>query len=72
MAARNGKTYEPMGGTIIDGKTDERGIANVVSIPGPTFEIQLEGMRFEEGRIWETIDLRTLNNKPIKVNRVAK
>jgi hypothetical protein len=72
IAARNGKTYEPSTGTTIEGNTDERGVANVVSIPGPTFEIQLEEMLFEEGRIWKTIDLRTLNNKPIKVNRVAK
>ena len=72
IATRNGKTYEPMPTTSIEGKTNELGIANVVSIPGPTFEVQLEGMLFDGGRILATIDSKTLNDKPIKANRKKK
>lgn len=72
IATRNGKTYVPMPATAIEGKTDELGVANVGSIPGPTFDVQLEGMLFDKGRIWASIDLKKLDDKPIKANRREK
>ncbi len=65
---RNGKAYRPTPSDGIVGKTDVRGVANLVDIPGSKFLIQLEGIHFDGGRVWKSIDVNSLNDRPIVVS----
>lgn len=69
LAARAAQAYLPEPGNSITGKTDGNGIAHLTGIPGKSFVIQLEGIRFEKGRAWMAIDLQDRDDRPITVKR---
>jgi hypothetical protein len=67
IAVRKGDTYRPISNGYIVGQTDDQGIANVVGIPGSIFSIQIEGMLFDNRRLWKSIDLDTNDDRAITV-----
>ena len=73
IAIRKGVQYEWITSEPIAGKTDEHGVAKVVNIPGSKFAIQIEGMLFENERLWSSIDLdRHDDEHPITVSRQVR
>ena len=70
IAVRKGIKYEWTSPEPIANKTDDQGVAKVVNFPGSKIEIQVEGIAFEDGGSWKSIDLEKGDNEhPIKVSR---
>ncbi|MDX1930745.1 MAG: hypothetical protein SFV81_29750 [Pirellulaceae bacterium] len=72
IATRKGDKYQPDANEFIVGKTDEQGVAKVADIPGSNFAIQIDGMLFDDGRLWHSVNLDKFDDSPITVNHAAR